>query len=154
MGTRADFYVGRGKGAEWLGSIAYDGHPDRIGKGVVGAETEAKFRAAVVKFLANREDCDATTPDLGWPWPWEDSCTTDYAYAFDGGAVYGCSFGREWFLAKNDEPHMEDDDGEPTEYGRRIKENGKTAVFPCMRDRMKVTYGPRSGLLILGMPSC
>jgi hypothetical protein len=24
MGTRGDFYVGRGKDAEWIGSIAYD----------------------------------------------------------------------------------------------------------------------------------
>jgi hypothetical protein len=27
MGTRADFYVGRGKDAEWLGSVAFDGYP-------------------------------------------------------------------------------------------------------------------------------
>lgn len=32
MGTRADFYVGTGANAEWLGSIAYDGHPDTIYK--------------------------------------------------------------------------------------------------------------------------
>lgn len=32
MGTRADFYSGRGKTAEWLGSIAWDGTeiPDEI----------------------------------------------------------------------------------------------------------------------------
>lgn len=28
MGTRADFYVGRGPEAEYLGSIAWDGHPE------------------------------------------------------------------------------------------------------------------------------
>lgn len=27
MGTRADFYIGRGENAEWLGSIAWDGDP-------------------------------------------------------------------------------------------------------------------------------
>jgi len=26
MGTRADFYVGMGKDAEWLGSVAWDGY--------------------------------------------------------------------------------------------------------------------------------
>lgn len=30
MGTRADFYVGRGTEAEWIGSIALDGYPDGI----------------------------------------------------------------------------------------------------------------------------
>ncbi len=28
MGTRADFYVGLGEQAEWLGSVAWDGNPD------------------------------------------------------------------------------------------------------------------------------
>jgi hypothetical protein len=35
MGTRADFYVGRGPDAEWLGSVAMDGYPS----GVFGAPT-------------------------------------------------------------------------------------------------------------------
>lgn len=30
MGTIADFYVGRGPKAEWIGSIAWDGYPDGI----------------------------------------------------------------------------------------------------------------------------
>jgi len=30
MGTRADFYVGIGPEAEWVGSIAYDGYPDGV----------------------------------------------------------------------------------------------------------------------------
>jgi hypothetical protein len=30
MGTRADFYVGRGETAEYLGSIAWDGYPDGL----------------------------------------------------------------------------------------------------------------------------
>ncbi|MFH1835312.1 MAG: hypothetical protein ABH851_03885 [Methanobacteriota archaeon] len=28
-----------------------------------------------------------TSPEQGWPWPWEDSGTTDYAYAFEAGKV-------------------------------------------------------------------
>ncbi len=27
MGTRADFYTGRGQTAQWLGSIAWGGYP-------------------------------------------------------------------------------------------------------------------------------
>lgn len=30
MGTRADFYVGKGPNAEWLGSTAMDGYPEGI----------------------------------------------------------------------------------------------------------------------------
>jgi hypothetical protein len=30
MGTRADFYIGRGTEAEWLGSVAWDGYPGGV----------------------------------------------------------------------------------------------------------------------------
>lgn len=40
MGTRADFYVGRGKDAEWIGSVAFDGYPD-------GFERDDLFSAKV-----------------------------------------------------------------------------------------------------------
>jgi hypothetical protein len=40
MGTRADFYVGRGGQAEWLGSIAWDGYPSGIDKWVFSVSTE------------------------------------------------------------------------------------------------------------------
>lgn len=94
MGTRADFYVGRGLEAEYLGSIAWDGYPyDRHPGGVpllvTRAKSESKYREAVTAFLAGRED--ATKPAQGWPWPWENSSTTDYAYAFDKGRVFACA---------------------------------------------------------------
>ena len=82
MGTRADFYVGRGENAEWLGSIAWDGHPCSIAEGVLAATTEAAFRSELAAFGDHRDDW--TEPALGWPWPWDTSHTTDYAYAFDG----------------------------------------------------------------------
>ena len=69
MGTRADFYVGRGQKAEWLGSIAWDGYPDGLSDiPVLSAQTEVAFRAAVRDMLASRKD--GTTPEMGWPWPW------------------------------------------------------------------------------------
>ena len=96
MGTRADFYVGVGKDAEWLGSVAWDGYEwdedkdSRIAK----AQTEEEYRAAVVEMLAGRED--ATLPEMGWPWPWDDSNTTDYAYAFRDGKVEAITEDAEW----------------------------------------------------------
>ena len=96
MGTRADFYVGIGKDAEWLGSVAFDGYEweedgdSRIAK----ATTEKEYRAAVAEMLGSRDD--ATLPEMGWPWPWNDSNTTDYAYAFKNGTVKAITEDVEW----------------------------------------------------------
>jgi hypothetical protein len=56
MGTRADFYVGRGASAEWIGSMARDGYPDTIDKKVVQCRSEKAFRRAVTNFLNSRDD--------------------------------------------------------------------------------------------------
>jgi len=150
MGTRADFYVGRGENAEWLGSIAFDGyriHEVKEGDGgknddlaacvqIKLADNEASFRAGVEKLLSLNDT--ATTPAQGWPWPWETSSTTDYAYAFDG-QTWVSVFGHAWFDAKL--PRPENDSEQP-----------KSAVFPDMTKRKNVTLGPRSGLIVIGGP--
>lgn len=90
MTTRADFYIGRGESAEWIGSIAMDGNPGGVsdddehstgGFQALTATTEEAFRAGVQRMRETRDDF--TAPEGGWPWPWSDSATTDYAYAFD-----------------------------------------------------------------------
>ena len=131
MGTRADFYVGRGKSAEWLGSIAWDGYPDGIPESVKGAESEASYRDAVRAMLDGRED--ATVPAMGWPWPWDDSGTTDYTYAFDGGTVHASCFGSPWWAAVEEAP--EDVEGLPADH-------------PDMSARKATTLGKRSGLMV------
>jgi hypothetical protein len=96
MGTRADFYVGRGEGAVWLGSIAMDGHPDSHVQDhkLAECDDELHFRARVANLLADVSH--STLPEQGWPWPWKNSHTTDYAYTFaDGKALVSC-FGQEW----------------------------------------------------------
>lgn len=95
MGTRADFYVGTGPNAEWIGSISYDGDPDGMPEGAVKSKSEKKYRAEVERLLADREVL-STRPAEGWPWPWEDSRTTDYAYAWADGKVKISAFGRGW----------------------------------------------------------
>ena len=118
MGTRADFYVGRSKDAIWLGSIAHDGYPGGILDGIIKAKSEEEFRGGVNDFLSARDD--ATFPKDGWPWPWDDSNTTDYAYCFlDGKTVWN-------------------DGEEMTLY-----------EYPDMSKIKNVTLGPRSGLFIL-----
>src|SRR5687768_6087652 len=134
MGTRADFYVGRGEQAEWFGSIAFDGYPDgnpankEFGGAVIEAASEQEFRERTAALIGGLDH--ATKPDMGWPWPWETSSTTDYAYAFDGGKVWASCFGREWF-----DPTKE----QPENLGEKV------VVFPDMKERQKVTMGLRSG---------
>ena len=163
MGTRADFYVGRGEKAEWLGSIAWDGYPEgvigREGKrntGLEAATSADEFRSAVAKFLSYRDD--ATLPANGWPWPWNDSNTTDYAYAFDGDRMWITD--RGWTdLREYDrrEALSKVADGADEEKARQaqaeldgIEESAPRRLsFPDMTKVMNVTLGKRSGVLVL-----
>lgn len=133
MGTRADFYVGRGKDAEWLGSIAWDGYPEGIPKELLKTKTKASFREEIETFLKARGD--GTLPKDGWPWPWEDSRTTDYAYAFDKGKVWASCYGGDWFDPLKKEPNHDDEE--------------KVVDFPDMQDKQKVTLGERSGIILV-----
>ena len=89
MGTRADFYIGFGKNAEWLGSVGWDGYEwatridDNDIDDIVGAQDENQFRVAVFEMLKRRSD--GTLPSAGWPWPWKSSYLTDYVYYWDNG---------------------------------------------------------------------
>jgi len=142
MGTRADFYIGRGEQAEWLGSIAWDGHPDGIAESVLQAKDEQIYRAAVQCFLEGRDD--RSLPADGWPWPWEDSHTTDYAYTFAGGSVWGCNAGK-WWDATQEEPALDD---EAVNEWDALDD----AVFPNMADRKRrPLFGPHSGVIVLGV---
>lgn len=136
MGVRADFYVGRGPAAEWLGSIAWDGSPSGLPASLFGAHDEHDFRSRVAAIRGEARDHFTSTGD-GWPWPWKDSRTTDYAYAWDDGVWY-THFGHGW---RNDDPPNDEDwpDGDAK------------IAFPDMSGIMNVTYGPRSGLLVFGV---
>lgn len=137
MGTRADFYIGRGLSAEWIGSVAMDGYPEGLADPpVLHATSEGEFRDLVARVLSHRDD--ATRVSDGWPWPWTTSATTDYAYAFDRGGVWASSFGGPWFR-----PQHGDQSGPAHASGR--------AVFPDMSAVQRVTLGRRSGLLALSL---
>lgn len=140
MATRADFYVGRGEDAEWLGSIAFDGYPGGIPDAIRQATTERAYRDAVLDML--RDDDSASGPDHGWPWPWSDSRTTDWAYAFDKDVTWASNWGYSWFPATHDD--------DPDDY-----EGPKKCVFPDM-SRFKTFAppgSPRSGTMVFVVPS-
>ena len=88
---------------------------------------------AIAKFLSEREDGSIPERD-GWPWPWDDSRTTDYIYTFDSGKIYASCFGHAWFEAVKEHA-----DGDGVEMD----------CFPDMSKWKKVAFGKRSGLLIL-----
>jgi len=133
MGTRADFYVGRGEKAEWLGSIAWDGYPDGLDESLLLSTTDGEFREQV-SLLQTRDDWTATS--YGWPWPWDDSQTTDCAYAFDDGKVWISFFGSEW--------------QECQEHGFEYPETAANmAMFPNMSSLKNVTLGKRSGVILV-----
>lgn len=146
MGTRVDFYVGRGEQAEWLGSYPFDGNPEGVfgdNPDVLGTPpaTEQQWREWVTEFLGGDNADIATLPEDGWPWPWANSQSTDYAYAWDAGTIYGSSFGHRWFAVDlTAENYGEDED----------RASDKSAIFPDMTGRQAVTFGPRSGLIVFG----
>jgi hypothetical protein len=149
MGTRADFYLGRGPKAEWLGSIAWDGYPGGIPNKVLNSWTDDEFRERVAEFSATRKDW--TSPEQGWPWPWENSATTDYAYAFEDDGVWVSRFGRVWVRADQPEPsEYDENDNEIPDFWPK---GNPAELFPDMTELMNVTWGKRSGLIVVGQNS-
>ena len=140
MGTRADFYVGRDTSAEWIGSIAWDGYRDGIDAAVLSASDESSYREAVAKFLADRDD--ATLPEQGWPWPWDDSSTSDCSYWFFDGTV--------WDERRGTYQPCSEAQPETDEAYEASVANATVISFPNMKDRKAVTLGRRSGLIVLG----
>jgi hypothetical protein len=94
MGTQADFYIGRGKNAKWIGGWASEGYPDNPDlKKIYKATTRKAFVAAVEPLLFVRAS-------EGWPWQWPSSHVTDYSYAFDKGKVWVSERGKKWLSPK------------------------------------------------------
>jgi len=97
--------------------------------------SEQSYKDFVRGFLAGRKD--GTFPEMGWPWPWEDSRTTDFAYAFDDGVVWTSCFGSEWVNYLENQGKEELFENLP-----------ETAIFPNMKKIQKVTLGKRSGVIV------
>jgi len=179
MGTRADFYIGTLVRVDssnltltkhkWLGSIGWDGSPLGHGppKELLEKTKEPEFLEELEKFKAKRkENGDWTEPsEHGWPWPWETSSTTDWAYIFNPKAhmVQIVNFSRynggykkyvrvlaeheKWRKAVAE--HQEK--GLTSKLPKEPKDEFGTVAFPDMSAIKNVTYDEgRSGLMIVG----
>ena len=151
MGTRADFYIGKGADAQWIGSIAWDGCRDGIPDQILLAKSDEEFCNNVLAFLDGRDD--GTLPDDGWPWPWNDSRLTDCHYwFFDGRCWEGrgeCArFGEVYVPA--DEPQPDWDSGDEEELYDTWMTGREAVVFPDMTALKNTTLGPRSGVILVG----
>lgn len=144
MGTRADFYIKKAEEKElvWLASIAWDGYPDSIDNenfAVLKSTNQTEYIANLQRFLSKRED--VTLPENGWPWPWNDSGTTDYAYCFHEGKVYSNCFGNGWY---DPIKQMEERVDEPEIIWHHD--------YPDMSAIKHVRYDKGSGLIVLSVP--
>jgi hypothetical protein len=148
MGTRADFYLDTEDKLVWIASIAWDGYPEGVyikdkegnTKYLTDCDSEETYRKFLVDFFSGRDD--VTYPQMGWPWPWENSRTTDFAYTFSRErkeVVFTC-FGRGWFNFKE----FEESEKLPEEEGRKLPK----VKFPDMSNIMNVAWDERSGLMI------
>lgn len=134
MPTRADLYVGTGVEAEWLGSFAFDGYPTGRVIELTDCTNEETWREKVQVMLAKHTD--STFPHEGWPWPWNNGHLTDYSYTFAEGKVLYSRFGCPWRPIGEPLPEERDDDD--------VK-----VPFPDMTARKNVTYGKRSGIMLI-----
>lgn len=138
MGTRADFYIKRAEEQEliWIASIAFDGYPDGIDHNVLDSKSIEEYLSNLQNFLKNRND--VTLRERGWPWPWSDSNTTDFAYCFVDGKVLTNNFGNGWHVFV---------DGQDNDEAERVWEH----EFPNMDDIKNVRYDHGSGAIFISL---
>lgn len=139
MGTRADFFVGIGPTAEWIGSVSYDGGPREQGAAPLAATSELEFRTAVEQLLS-QPDALVTRPEEGWPWPWPDFRTSDYGYAWDPARGAVASSGRAWVTAAQLQA-----DPDVIYQGEHLRDD----EVHDMRNHPKADVMAKSGLLFL-----
>ncbi|WP_177215582.1 hypothetical protein [Actinokineospora terrae] len=114
--AHADFYLGTGPQARWLGSLAESGHPSTLitlggAPGMLTATTSDAYEAAVEALLLGH---DTTRPGFAFraergeasSWPWLRTGSSGWwAYAFVDGRVRACLRGGPWFRP---DPHQPD----------------------------------------------
>lgn len=146
MGTRCDFYVSKENEIIWLGSYGWDGYPEGVAKEIdlQNCNTESEFKDKVNKFLS---DNNGIFPKDGWPWPWNDSKTTDFHYIFHDSKVFVSNYSSKYIelnkYLDNLKAINEEDDSVDQLYDEVVFN------LPNMKDQQKVNFGPSSGIMVL-----
>lgn len=151
MGTKADFYLETEAGLEWIASYCYNGFPHGIAEriGLYKAKTANEFRNILYEGL--NSDSATTFPEMGWPWPWDNSRLTDYAYLFrpSTGMVYVSDPPRCWLTIHEYTLTLAEKGYEGFyDWWERLGTVRGLPQFPDMSGIKNVTRGPRSGLIV------
>ena len=79
--NKADFYVGLGPGAEWIGSVKKCGELWAITTSILLQVSRTMYEEMVIEYI---QFCEGVVGDhvCKWPWDWNDSQMTDYSYIF------------------------------------------------------------------------
>ena len=147
--TAADFYLGRGPSARWIGSLRPQADPAELavtppGRILLAATASPDYARAVEDLLALPaviQNGGGSRPADGWPWSWPDSSLTGWCYAFDTAGVWISYFGRAWFTC----PLLTHTDfDEAVDRLRRSSSDGPRATFPPQL-RQPSTVGSTGG---------
>lgn len=78
---KADFYVGMGPGAEWIGSVERCGEIWTLSRDILIQVSRMMYEESVLDYIRL---CGGIVGDhiCKWPWDWDDSRMTEYSYIF------------------------------------------------------------------------
>lgn len=78
---KADFYVGMGRDADWIGSISRCGSVYEISTPILLQVNRVMYEELVIEYI---KFCEGLVANhiCQWPWQWPDSQMTDYSYFF------------------------------------------------------------------------
>lgn len=152
MWTKADFYLGRGASAEWIGSLSSDGYPSGC-LDVVRATTKREFECAIRRLSKLG---GFAWPEDGWPHTWKTSHLTDWSYTWDRRQLWISCFGCEWLPARLVKPasftHGRIDAGVDRAYSQMLG-----ASYEDLEPQLPKRAFPRmkwNGRLFVGMLVC
>ncbi len=148
MGTRCDFYIMKKKPKLiWMGSYGWDGYPsgEPEGMGLHKVNNEEDFKSRILSFLEEKQGYIAGKD--GWPWPWDNSKTTDFYYIFFEGKVYVSCFGGG-LIEINDYLENEEKINDEEDIDKLIVD--LDYELPDMSKIKKVDLGKSSGIITIG----
>jgi hypothetical protein len=78
---RADFYVGMGPEAKWLGSVSRCGEIWQVPLSLLIQVNQTMYEEAVAEYIDYCQGIQGNHVCM-WPWDWADSRMTEYSYMY------------------------------------------------------------------------